>query len=439
MNRGGDLHSDLPGFGLGTPESRGSHYSLFDHGIVQIILQVFQMVYAVCIWFFLSHLFDIDLLVMQFILTFFASLCGVSVILYSLVHLVLDALICGVDVLCDAFEESWKRLSDWKEKNILPLSLKVSAQSTSLAYKLGKDDRREVSDDIDETTPSPPISTSFATIPLPTTLFTRRWEFPGCASIKNFEFDIDFDVSKDNKDEKEENILLLESIDTAPRKRKSLMTLMKIRRRFKKKQSTESDCRRVRNELCIEDDTAPTPELNFDSEDDGSNDDGRVGLDANNNGEEEDEAQPIQTRPRKRKRAMDLLSEEASPVTNAKRHCRRVGNQSSNDDETTRAPEFHFDREDDALNDDGRAGLDGNNDVQEEAQPMQTRHRKRKRAMDLLLEEAAAFTNASLLGFGAGSTTSSSGQRRSLRLAPQRLAPQSQIALGSGHNARGRY
>src|SRR5210317_928187 len=375
MNRGGDLHSDLPGFGLGTPESRGSHYSLFDHGIVQIILQVFQMVYAVCIWFFLSHLFDIDPMVMQFILTFFASLCGVSVILYSLVHLVLDALICGVDVLCDAFRE---------------VSLKVSDQYTSLAYKLGKDDRREVCDDIDETPPSPPISTSFATVP-------------------------------------------------APRKRKSLMSKIKILRRLKKRQSEDRRWQRVGNELCIDDDTAPTPEFHFDSEDDGSNDDGRVGLDANNNVEEEDEAQPIQTRPRKRKRAMDLLSEEAFPVTNAKRHCRRVGNQSSNDDETTRAPEFHFDREDDALNDDGRAGLDGNNDVQEEAQPMQTRHRKRKRAMDLLLEEAAAFTNASLLGFGAGSTTSSSGQRRSLRLAPQRLAPQSQIALGSGHNARGRY
>ena len=482
---------------------------MFDHGIVQIILQVFQMVYAVCIWFFLSHLFDIDLLVMQFILTFFASLCGVSVILYSLVHLVLDALICGVDVLCDAFRE---------------VSLKVSAQSTSLAYKLGKDDRREVGDDIDETTPTPPISTSFATIPLPTTLFTRRWEFPACASINNFEFAIDFDISKDNKDEKEEKILPLKSIDTAPRNRKSLMSSIKIRHRLKKTQSAESDCRRVRNELCNDNATTPTmlplktilrernnwgritqrhsknkvrfddsanemktyeveeghtmrpyrerklstteeetqtmksgpakrkrvmdlvleessPSLKrmriseFDISKDGLNDDGRVG-DGNSNVEVEEEAQTTSSGPRKRKRPMDLLLEEASPTTNAKRHCRRVGNELSTDDESAPTLEFHFDSEDDESNDDdGRVGLDANNNVEEEeAQPMQTRRRKRKRAIDLLLEEASAFTKASLLGFGAGSTISSSGQRRSLR-----LAQQSQINVGSGHNARGRY
>src|SRR5210317_2600047 len=163
----------------------------------------------------------------------------------------------------------------------------------------------------------------------------------------------------------------------------------------------------------------------FDISKDGLNDDGRVG-DGNSNVEEE--AQTTSSGPRKRKRPMDLLLEEASPTTNAKRHCRRVGNELSTDDESAPTLEFHFDSEDDESNDDGRVGVDANNNVEEEeeeAQPMQTRRRKRKRAMDLLLEEASAFTKASLLGFGAGSTISSSGQRRSLR-----LAQQSQINLG---------
>src|SRR5210317_890995 len=187
----GNLRSDLPGFGRDTPKFSGGH-SLFARMIKQFIFQAFQVVCVVCVCFLLSYLFEIHPMVMHFVLTVVAFACLVSAVSYYFVSLVLDMLVRGVDVVCMVCV--WIYLSHLFDIDPMVmqfiLSICAALCGVSALVALVRDTLvcgvdmlcDEVSDDIDETTND---SISLATI---------HCIFSACASIENFEFDIEFDI-----------------------------------------------------------------------------------------------------------------------------------------------------------------------------------------------------------------------------------------------------